>query len=251
MKKPLKILIVEDEFTTIDNLIDSLEEVGYETSGYAMTTERALKILDKGATDMAILDIHLKGEKSGIWLGEQINKKYKIPFIYLSAFSDKATIKAASLTNPSTYLVKPFATADIYAAIEMALTNFSKNAPAIIPYPNDETPVNELVINETIFVKEGTTFKKIQIKDILFIKAFKNYLELQFPNNKTAIIRYTLQNFIAMLPSKYFMQTHRSYVVNIDKIEQIEHNTIRILPHSIPISTTFKKSVMEQWKFFY
>ena len=225
--------------------------MGYETSGDVSTAEDAIEILDKGTTDIAILDIQLKGKKPGIWLGEQINKKYKIPFISLSAFSDKATIKAAALTSPSTYLVKPFVTADIYAAIEMALTNFSKNTPAIIPYPNNEISAKEMVINETIFVKEGTAFKKIQIKDILFVKAFKNYLELQFSNQKTAIIRYTLQNFIALLPAKYFIQTHRSYVVNIDKIEQIEHNTIRILPHSIPISTTFKKRVMEQWKFFY
>ena len=250
MKERPKILIVESEFTTIDNLIDSLGEVGYEISGYAMTAEKAIKILDKGTTDIAILDIRLKGEKSGIWLGEQINKKYKIPFIYLSAFSDRATIKKASLTNPSTYLIKPFVTADIYAAIEIAFINFSKKISEETPVPNNKMLTKELIINDTIFVKERTTYKKIHIKDVLFVKAFRNYLELQLSDNKTAIIRYTLQNFIALLPRNYFFQTHRSYIVNLAKVEKIERSSICIPPYSVPMSTTFKNSFMEHWKFF-
>ncbi len=250
MKIPIKILIVEDEFTTIDNLIDSLEEVGYEIAGFAMTAEKALTILDKKETDLAILDIRLKGEKTGIWLGEQIRAKYNIPFIYLSAFSDKATIKVASQTAPATYLVKPFVTADIYAAIEMALINFVNKERPPTAVSSKKKPMEEMVINDHIFVKEKKIFKKIQLKDILYMQAFKNYVELTLANH-THIIRHTLQDFLKMLPVQHFMQTHRSFVVNVNQIEQIDTNAIRIHKHTIPISASFKSGVMERLKFFY
>lgn len=247
MKNAIKILIVEDEFTTRDNLVDSLEEVGYEIAGFAMTAEKALTILDKKETDLAILDIRLKGEKTGIWLGEQIQEKYKIPFIYLSAFSDKATIKAASETAPATYLVKPFVTADIYAAIEMALVNFADKGKSI---KNKKKERKEMVINDHIFIKEQKVFKKVQLKDLLFMQAFKNYVELNFAKHNH-VIRHTLQDFLKMLPDQHFIQTHRSFVVNINQIEEMDAHAIRIQQHTIPISASFKTSVMERLRFFY
>jgi len=108
MNKNVRILIVEDEFVTLDLLRDYLEESGYEVSGDAMSADEAIKILEKGETDFAMLDINIKGDKNGIWVAEQIQKKYKIPFIFLTAFSDSATVKTAAGTHPYGYLVKPF-----------------------------------------------------------------------------------------------------------------------------------------------
>ena len=78
MDKNVRILIVEDEFVTLDLLRDYLEESGYEVSGDAMSADEAIKILEKGETDFAMLDINIKGDKNGIWVAEQIQKKYKM-----------------------------------------------------------------------------------------------------------------------------------------------------------------------------
>ena len=58
--KKIRVLIVEDEFITLDTLRDELEEIGYEIAGGAMKAQEALEILEQGDTDIAILDIHLK-----------------------------------------------------------------------------------------------------------------------------------------------------------------------------------------------
>ena len=84
MEKNIRILIVEDEFVTLDLLRDYLEESGYEVSGDAMSAEEAITILEQGQTDFALLDINIKGYRDGIWLAEQINKKYQIPFIFIT-----------------------------------------------------------------------------------------------------------------------------------------------------------------------
>ena len=117
MEKNVRILIVEDEFVTMDLLRDYLEESGYEVSGDAMSADEAIAILEKGDTDFAMLDINIRGEKDGIWVAEQINQKYKIPFIFLTALSDSPTVKAAARTNPYGYLVKPFKQADIFTTM--------------------------------------------------------------------------------------------------------------------------------------
>ena len=106
--KQVRILLVEDEFITRDSLREALEDMGYHISGEAMRAEQAIKILEEGKTDLAILDIHLKGELTGIWIGKQIQRDYHIPFIYLTAFGDKNTISEATQTAPAANLSKPF-----------------------------------------------------------------------------------------------------------------------------------------------
>jgi DNA-binding LytR/AlgR family response regulator len=250
MEKNLRILIVEDEFVTLDLLRDYLEESGYEVSGDAMSAAEAIAILEKGETDFAMLDIHLKGDKDGIWLAEQLQKKYQIPFVFLSAFSDSTTVKAASRTNPLAYLVKPFSKADIFTTIEVALHNYNtqqtgRQLPAA--QPKMETQVH---LNEAIFVKDNLVFKKVFIKEIRYVQAYKNYLELHFANSRQ-IIRSTLTDFQMFLPQDDFMQTHRSYLVNIHFLEKIGGDSAFIGKTEIPISRNFKESVLKRLKIYH
>jgi DNA-binding LytR/AlgR family response regulator len=249
MNNKVRVLIVEDEFITLDSLRDALEESGYEISGDAMKAEEALAILGRGDTDIAILDIRLKGDKSGIWLAKQINETFKIPFIFLSAFGDPQTIKEASQTEPYAYLVKPFTAVDIYAAIEVALKNYAKkNEQFQLPKSHTEA-VDELLLNDFIFIKENTSFRRIAISDIIFVQAFKNYLELVFPENRH-IIRSTLKDFMMLLPKEHFIQTHRSYVVNIRRILRIGNSELDLGKTSIPISNTYKEAVLKKLNLF-
>lgn len=250
MKQKIRVLIVEDEFITLDSLRDELEDLGYEISGDAMRAKDALRILEKRDTDIAILDIHLKGAESGIWLAAQIKEKYKIPFIFLSAFSDRKTVAEAAETAPSSYLVKPFTRADLYTSIELALLTYAKHREEL-KLPESHTKVaSELLINDSIYVKEDLTYKKIPIRDILYIEAFKNYLELHLPEGRH-VIRSTLKDFLAILPAEYFMQTHRSFVVNLEKIEEIGGNFLQIGATKVPVSRGQKEEVLGRLKFYF
>lgn len=75
MNKSVRVLIVEDEFITMDMLRDYLENSGDEVSGDAMRADEAIDILERFDTDIVMLDINLKGDKDGIWLAEQIRQK--------------------------------------------------------------------------------------------------------------------------------------------------------------------------------
>ena len=245
MNKKLKVMIVEDEFITLDNLRDILEEIGYEISGDAMNADEAIEILEEGETDIAILDINLRDSKSGLWIGQQINEKYKIPFIYLTAYSDQSTVEMAATTEPYSYLVKPFTREDIFVAIEVAMKNFEarKNLTQLQNQTSQEK--EEAAQEDYIFVKEDSIYVKISLSEIYYIEAFKNYLELQVEDGRY-VIRSTLKDFFTKLPKNRFVQTHRSFIVNIEYIEKVSSQSVMIQGKEISLSRTYRDGLLKQ-----
>lgn len=240
MEKPVRILIVEDEFITLDNLRDALEDLGYLVVGAVMSAEPAIPILEKGNIDLAILDIHLGKGHSGIWLGGQIQDRFHLPFIFLTAFDDKQTIAAAAKTQPSSYLVKPFVQPDLFAAIELALHTYAD--AGIVPPPRAGDS-SGLLINDSIFVKDELVYRRIPVRDITYVQAFRNYLEVT-SGEKKYVLRSPLKDFLLTLPSDVFFQTHRSYVVNLSLVDRVGGNFVGVGPHEVPLSRNVRQAVM-------
>ncbi|QHS59681.1 sigma 54-interacting transcriptional regulator [Chitinophaga agri] len=117
MKK--QILIVEDEFIVANNLRLLLLEAGFEVCGIADSYQEALDMLELHQPMFVLLDIFLKGEKSGIDLAAVLSEK-GIAFIYLSANDNQQVLEAATVTQPYGFLVKPFRKKDILATLEIA-----------------------------------------------------------------------------------------------------------------------------------
>lgn len=245
MQKTLRVLIVEDEFLTLDSISLGLKELNYEVSGFAKDAQTALKILEEGLTDIAILDINIQGANDGIWLAEKIRLEYGIPFIFLSAYSDKKTVEKAMSTQPYAYLVKPFTKIDIYTALEVAITNYN-----LIHMKNTEAKVaigkKAFKISDYLFVKKRAVYSKVFIKDILFIKSDSKYIEL-YVNDETFLLRYGLQEFYSLLPRTHFIQAHRSYVVNKDAVSHIGTHSLFINDHEIPLSLQRKDDFLKEF----
>ncbi|MBD79573.1 MAG: DNA-binding response regulator [Crocinitomicaceae bacterium] len=249
MGSGIRVLVVEDEFMTIHNITVSLSEVGYRIAGMAKNANEALKILESKDVDIAILDINIQGEKDGIWLAGQITEKFNIPFIFLTAYNDEKTVKNAIETQPFGYLIKPFSTIDIYAAIELALKNFeqsNRSKRGLTPKP--EVKSSPIQIDDHLFLKESHLYSRIKIKEILFVKADSRYVELGTATKKYHL-RYTFLEFLEMLPQEYFIQTHRSYIVNINEVKHLGANFLRIGDAEIPISNKRKEEVLKVFKF--
>lgn len=100
---PLKILVVEDEYITQKTICNYLTEIGYEVVTAVMNANNAIEILNTKNVDFAILDINIKGEKNGIWLGNYISENFTLPHLYLTAYSDTETIKK-SIRNQTFWL---------------------------------------------------------------------------------------------------------------------------------------------------
>ncbi len=117
----INIFLIEDEAIVALDLKTNLERIGYSVIGSVPSGEEALNLLDKLKPDLIITDIKLQGDLDGIDVAEILNKKYGIPFIILSAYSDEGIIERAKHVEPYGYIIKPFGPNNLRASIEMAM----------------------------------------------------------------------------------------------------------------------------------
>jgi len=122
MKK--RIIIIEDEAIIAISIKEALEHQGYEVVGTAMSGEKALTVFYTTPADLVLLDIAIKGTMDGIELAKVIRDKYKMPFIFLTSFSDAKTLAKVKETMPYGYIVKPFTESNLKSNIELALHKF-------------------------------------------------------------------------------------------------------------------------------
>jgi len=115
------ILVVEDEAIVAQEIKSRLEKAGYSVCGVAHEGERAVAEAEHLNPDLVLMDIRLKGEMDGIEAAGLIRERCNIPVIYLTAYSDAATLERAKVQDPFGYVVKPFDTRSLMVSIEIAL----------------------------------------------------------------------------------------------------------------------------------
>jgi response regulator of citrate/malate metabolism len=102
-----KILIVEDEFIVANDLSIILENASYDVCGIADSVEEARELIARYQPQLVLLDIHLKGQLTGIDLARELGEE-NIAFVYLSANSNQKILEKTKATNPQSFMVKPF-----------------------------------------------------------------------------------------------------------------------------------------------
>ena len=195
-----------------------------------------------------LIDIILASDKTGIDLGKHIRENYDIPFIFVTSNSDRATVENAKTVKPNGYLVKPFEQQDLYTSIEIALSNFiygkqSGSKANSTDDVNEDVPMSNSILKDSIFVKKQHLYYRIQFGDIQFIKADNVYLEVNTVDKKF-LVRSPLKDYLEKLPQNKFYRAHKSYIVNVDHIDAINSKDIMINNTLIPISKDFKEFII-------
>jgi len=242
MTKP-KILISEDEVIIAEDLAACLEDLGYQTCAIDSGENTLSKIRDI-KPDLVLLDINIKGKADGIELGSRIREEFNIPFIYLTAYTDKATIDRAKKTEPDGFLVKPFDEKSLRSTIEIALYKHDHNGKSGSKEPAAAS--DQEVALDYIFVKVKHRIIKVMYSDILWVEAYDNYSFIVTADQKY-LVSSTLKDMEQKLPSQNFVRVHRSYIANLDKIEALEENSVVFSKSDIPIGKSYKKILMSRF----
>lgn len=121
MKKETRVFVVEDETIVSMEIQDRLSGLGYHVVGDASSGEEAVEKIKASRPDIILMDIRIKGEMDGIQVAETIRREMDVPFVFLTAHSDDATLQRAKNTGPFGYLLKPFEERVLNTTIEMAL----------------------------------------------------------------------------------------------------------------------------------
>ncbi len=180
----LRILIVEDEPAIAEHIAAYLDNEDFEVSSIAYDSEDALVQLQTNTPDAVILDINLESETDGIAIAQIINNQYQIPFLFLTAHSDKHTLNRAKEVNPSGYIVKPFNERTLQASVEIAIANHSsqinKQIPKLLSHKINSTlldPFSEREFEVLQLVYEGITNKQIASQLFISENTVKTHLK--------------------------------------------------------------------------
>lgn len=122
-----KILIVEDESIIALNIKEVLIGFGYEVTGIAPNSEKALRLISAKTPDLILMDITLKDREDGIELAEKISKVILLPIVFLTANDKNKTIDRAIGIKPYGYIIKPFKEIELKTVVEIALKRFVEN----------------------------------------------------------------------------------------------------------------------------
>jgi CheY-like chemotaxis protein len=115
------ILIVEDESLIARELEARLRKLGYHVQGIAASGPEALGLIAQARPDLVLMDVVLAGDMDGIETAAAIRQRWAIPVIYLTAYTDEATLLRAKATKPYGYIVKPYSAPELRANLEMGL----------------------------------------------------------------------------------------------------------------------------------
>jgi DNA-binding LytR/AlgR family response regulator len=228
-------LIVDDEQHAIDILMHYVAQTPYlKLEGTTTNPLEALQMVNTHKVDLVFLDVQMP-ELSGIDFIKALQGKVKV--ILTTAYSEFA-LESYEL-DVVDYLLKPIRLPRFLQAVQKAVKELSE-------HKNEEE--REEQPNDYIFVKTEAKGKllKINLADIDYIEAMKNYVAIHCGVQKTMVLT-SMKELEEHLPHKHFMRVHKSFIIPVSKITGIEGNLLRMkdVKAEIQIGEGYKAELME------
>jgi len=240
----LKILMVEDDMIIAADISTQLTKLGYQVIGINIRGEDALNMIENNRPDLVLMDIVLTGKMNGIETAQIVSEKFQIPVIFLTSNSDDATFQKALTAQPYAFISKPFQKSELARTLKLTFQR--------IAVERDSEPVSEdndhvSAMEDRLFIRHKNQMQKVLLTEILFAEADRNYCKIH-TEKQSYLLSVPLRNIEAQLPSSDFFRVHRSFVVNLKKIDAISehHEYLTIQSHQIPVSRRSKEEVIKR-----
>lgn len=226
----IQCLIVDDEPIALDILENYVRKTPFlELKGKCNGVIEALQQMQDQSIDLLFLDIQMP-DVNGIEFSRTLNDKVKV--IFTTAFEQYAL--EGFKVNALDYLLKPFNYQEFLKAAMKAKTWFDM--------VENKSSASTAVTKDSILVNSEYKLVKIDLKDILYFEGLKDYVKIFTRGAARPVMSLmSLKSLEEQLPAERFMRVHRSYIVNLDKINTIERSAIQIETASIPIADKYKE----------
>lgn len=255
----IHILIIEDEGILAMEIGDSLEDEGYCVVGLVSNGRKALNVFRQNRVDLVLCDITIRGDWDGIETVKHLTAERPVPVVYLTALSDRDTLNRAKQTYPAAYLNKPYQLAGLRTAIEVAIQNFTLRSGLVTavtgaaapPSVNKQDTLNReslLQVGDFLFIKQDYKFVKVSLADLLYLEADDVYTALLTTGRKY-LLRLTLSRILERIERPGLVRIHRSYAVNIQKVDAFNDAEVSIGPQLLPLSRNFRDDFLRQFQF--
>jgi DNA-binding LytR/AlgR family response regulator len=192
----------------------------------------AIEFLSNEGVDLIFVDIQMP-DLTGLEFTRSLVKGPKV--IFTTAY-EKYALDGFKL-DVVDYLLKPFSYEEFLKAVQKVqrLIKLEKGIP-------DQVNAN----NEFLFLKSDYKIKRINFNDILYIEGLKDYVKVYTQNSIRPVMSLTTMKLLeSKLPESRFMRVHRSFIVNLEKIDTIERSRIVFGKTYIPVTDQYKDKFQE------
>ena len=229
-------IIIDDEATSrtiIGELCSSYKNLNVvEVFSNAI---EAIKYLNQNKTDLIFLDIHMH-DFNGF---DFIRTLKDPPFIILTTSDAEFAIQAFEYDCIVDYIVKPIKPERFKKSIQKVEGKLNEKVTATI------TDKEKLQTVDDFYVNINKRLIKIDIQSIYLVEAKGDYIYLK-TDNKNYTVHSTLKKIEEKLPDHMFLKIHRSYIININKIIDIEDNSVLIEKDVVPVSRSNRPELMKR-----
>lgn len=246
MEERIRIMVVEDDQVVRTNLELLLDQENHELTGVVDNAADALKLFKKDRPDLIICDININGDVDGIELVKLINEIEKVPVLFITSIDEKSVFEKAKSANPYAFITKPIQRDLLERSIELAFQNV-QHSNENGQVGDDDNWNEDVMLKDCFFTKIGNKLKKIKLEDIDYIEVEGKYCSVVV-NTRRINVKISLKDFLQKLPEKQFLRISRNFVVNVDKIEDIDtfNYQLKLGEREIPISRTYKDDLIKR-----
>jgi two-component system response regulator LytT len=229
----ITVIAIDDEPLALQLVSGYIEKTpGLKLAGKFDNPLDASEVLANNQVDLIFVDIQMP-DLSGIDFTRLIEKGPKV--IFTTAF-EKYALEGYKLEVVD-YLLKPFSYEEFLASVQKALKLIRLEQNSL-----QKVEAND----EFLFLKSDYKIKRINFNDILYIEGLKDYVKVYVQNIPKPVLSIsTLKLIESKLPESRFMRVHRSFIVNLGKIDTIERSRIVFGKTYIPVSDQYKEKFQE------
>ncbi len=226
----MECLIVDDNKVARVLLRQLLEKTGIvNIIGECEDAVSANYFLQSKNVDILFLDIEMPG-MNGLELLRMLQDR---PLTVLTTAKQGYAVEAFEL-NVVDYLVKPFSLSRVMVAVD--------RVKELLNHKNVQ--LSQDSSNNLLFVKDNKSIKRIDINDVLYMKAHGDYVRIYVTGN-SFIVHGSLKTIEDKFPANKFLRVHRSYIIAKNKIDYIEDRAVYISDQAIPISESYKDALLK------
>ena len=229
----LKCAIVDDEPLALNLMESYVKKTPFlELCGNYNSAITALNDIRNKEIDLLFLDIQMP-DLNGLEFAKMLPKNIRV--IFTTAFNQYAI--EGFKANAIDYLLKPVSYNEFLAAANKAVEWFNMARQNT----NIETPESDF-----IYVKSDYKLRQIRLYDIIYIEGLKDYLKIYIESDSKPILSLiSMKSMEERLPSPRFMRVHRSFIVQVNKVQVIDKGQIIFGKNRIPISDSYKNDFYE------
>jgi DNA-binding LytR/AlgR family response regulator len=206
-------------------------------AGKCSSAMETLDFIQQTPVDLIFLDINMPGI-SGIELISSL--PVRPLFILTTAYSEYALESYA--LDATDYLLKPIPFSRFMKAVNKAHEIYT------LRKQTREAGEGRVASPDHFFVRADYQSVRINLDEILYIEGFRDYVRIYMNGRKPILTLQTMKNMAELLPVDHFLRVHKSFIINLNRIDAVERNRILIGEKRIPVGDGFREDFVRKIK---